>query len=246
MADFDSSQPIRTENRGDVQVVVVDTTTPTQGMSVDVDGKVSAKLSDGSGNEITSQVNGSQQALDVGINVSGVQVDPRDVRPLTAADTVTAEQGTTPWVVSSTDLDIRDLTAAQDNVAISDGTNTLSIFSDGSVGVRILDGSPGVDVSDYNTAAAVAAGSTSNHTYTSTGNFYLTQIEAAGSGKIKIEVIIDGATKFVQFNSVSTPNTTLVLKNPILVTTGKTVVIARTNRDLQAQDLYSTVVGYTE
>lgn len=40
-------------------------------------GTWSLRLQDGSGNAITSQVNGSQRALDVGINVAGVQVDPR-------------------------------------------------------------------------------------------------------------------------------------------------------------------------
>ena len=36
-------------------------------------------------------------------------------------------------VVSATDLDIRDLSAAQDNVAISDGTDTLAVNGDGSI-----------------------------------------------------------------------------------------------------------------
>jgi hypothetical protein len=35
--------------------------------------------------------------------------------------------------VSASDLDIRDLSAAQDNVAISDGTDTLAINADGSI-----------------------------------------------------------------------------------------------------------------
>lgn len=52
------------------------------------------KLQDGSGNAITSQANSLQRALDVGIDVSGVQVDPRSIRALTSADTVTAVQGT--------------------------------------------------------------------------------------------------------------------------------------------------------
>ncbi len=47
-------------------------------------------FTDNNGNYLTSQQNGTQQALDVGINVSGVQVDPRQTRNLTAtADTVT-------------------------------------------------------------------------------------------------------------------------------------------------------------
>ena len=35
--------------------------------------------------------------------------------------------------VSATDLDIRDLSASQDNVAISDGTDTLAVNADGSI-----------------------------------------------------------------------------------------------------------------
>lgn len=59
---------------------------------------VGAYLRDSAGNLITSQVNGSQQALDVGINVAGVQIDPRQIRALTSADVVTVDQGTSPWV----------------------------------------------------------------------------------------------------------------------------------------------------
>lgn len=35
--------------------------------------------------------------------------------------------------ISATDLDIRDLSASQDNVAISDGTDTLAVNADGSI-----------------------------------------------------------------------------------------------------------------
>lgn len=40
--------------------------------------------------------------------------------------TVTANQGTTPWVVSATDLDIRDLIHTQDSVRLGDGINFLT------------------------------------------------------------------------------------------------------------------------
>lgn len=39
-------------------------------------------------------------------------------------------------VVTATDLDIRNLSAAQDNVAISDGVDTLAINADGSINVQ--------------------------------------------------------------------------------------------------------------
>jgi hypothetical protein len=60
------------------------------------------ELQDGSGNAITSQVNNTQRALDVGINVLGVQIDPRQIRTLTSSDVVTANQGAagaSAWLV---------------------------------------------------------------------------------------------------------------------------------------------------
>lgn len=48
-------------------------------------------------------------------------------------------------VVTATDLDIRDLDAGQDNVAISDGTDTLAINNDGSINITDNGGSITVD-----------------------------------------------------------------------------------------------------
>jgi hypothetical protein len=50
-------------------------------------------LHDGAGNAITSQVSGSQRPLDTGINVAGVQVDPRSIRALTSSDVVSVQGG---------------------------------------------------------------------------------------------------------------------------------------------------------
>ena len=72
---------------------------------------VGAYLRDAAGNLITSQANGSQRALDVGINVAGVQIDPRTIRAL----------------VYSTD-----------NVAIKGSTgNQLVINADGSINANV-------------------------------------------------------------------------------------------------------------
>lgn len=91
MSDFNSSLPVRTETAGDVIAKIADATVPSQQLAVDASGKITVKLDDASGTGITSQVNGAQQALDVGINVAGVQIDPRDIRALTATDVVTAD-----------------------------------------------------------------------------------------------------------------------------------------------------------
>lgn len=108
--------------------------------------------------------------------------------------------------VSATDLDIRDLSHTQDSVKIGDGADFLAVNTDGSINVVVTDSTPGTPINDYDTSAAIAGGASDNHTYTSTGNFYLTQIEASASGKMKIEVQVNGTTRFVQFNSSSEPN----------------------------------------
>ena len=53
----------------------------------------SITIGDSAGNHVTTQVNGAQRALDVGINVAGVQVDPRAIRTLTSNDIVTSIDG---------------------------------------------------------------------------------------------------------------------------------------------------------
>lgn len=124
MADFNSSLPVRTQNPGDVASIIVDAVTPSQGMSVDASGRLTIKLDDGAGNPVTSQVNGAQRALDVGINVAGVQIDPRQIRALTAADVVTAN------IKDSAGLSInlgQQLMAASLPVVIASDQTTLNV-----------------------------------------------------------------------------------------------------------------------
>lgn len=59
-------------------------------LNVNVNNAASVKNQDGAGNNLTSQASSAQRALDVGIDVSGVQVDPRSIRALTSTDVVTA------------------------------------------------------------------------------------------------------------------------------------------------------------
>ncbi len=62
-------------------------------------------------------------------------------------------------VVTATDLDIRDLSASQDNVAISDGTDQLEINADGSINVVGSD----LDIRDLvNTQDSIAIGDETN------------------------------------------------------------------------------------
>lgn len=104
MADFDSSLPIRTENAGDVIAKIADATTPSQQLAVDASGNASTLVNNGAG------------AAAVNIQDGG--------------NSITVDGSLT---VTATDLDIRDLDANQDNVAISDGTDTLAVNADGSI-----------------------------------------------------------------------------------------------------------------
>lgn len=378
MSDINSGLPIRSQlpgqaNYDDLIVKIGDGATPSQLLGVDSAGLIGSKLFDGAGSAITSQANGAQQALDVGINVAGVQIDPREVRALTAADvvtveqgtspwtvdgTVTVEQGTDPWIVSASNLpttvdtdygvvgastirtaaqignatgsadwnfgaasaqtlrvaalignaagvadwnygavgaqtlraaaqlgnatgaiayghgaadaqtirtaaQVGNATGAADFDNGATGAQTLRVAANLAVGganvsaanpipVVVSSNNPGDEINNYNTAAAIAGGATSNHDYTVTAlkTLLLTQIEASASGKMKIEVQVESgvatntfATRFVQFNSTATPNMTIQLKSPISVAAGVRVRIIRTNKDNQEQDLYSTISG---
>ncbi len=83
--------------------------------------------------------------------------------------------------VTATDLDIRDLDASQDNVAISDGTDTLAINNDGSINITDNGGSITVDgtvaVTQSTSPWVVQAGAEkaedSAHSTGAVGNFIL-------------------------------------------------------------------------
>lgn len=157
------------------------------------------------------------------------------------ASAVNIQDGGNSITVDASDLDIRNLTHASDSIKVGDGADFLAINTDGSINTKQV---LAAGIADYNTAAAVAAAASSTHTYTSTGDFYLTGVESTGSGKSKVTVTVNSVVKATLFNSTSTPNMSIEFKAPLLVTTGQTVVITRTNRDNQAQDLFSTIMGF--
>lgn len=224
------------------------------GNSITVDGTVelgsttlaaleSTTVQNGSGAAaVNIQDGGNSITVDGSVTVSSTDLDIRNL--VFASDKVDVSGSNVTATVSATDLDIRNLSATQDNIRISDGTDNLEINSDGSINVRINKVNGATSVSDYNTATSIASGASNTHTYTSTGNFYLEQIEAAASGKLKIEIRLNGVTKFVKFNSTANPNISTKIEQPILATTGQTVTVIRTNNDNQTQDVYSTIIGF--
>lgn len=166
------------------------------------------------------------------------------VNNASGASAVNIQDGGNSITVDSTNLDIRNLTTARDIVRIGNGANVVAVNTDGTINVRVSDASPGTAVSDFNTVAAVAGGATSTHTYTASADFFLTQIHASGSGKMRILVQANAVTKIVQFNSTANPNMDISFDQPIPILSGQTITIARLNRENNAQDVYSTIIGY--
>lgn len=165
------------------------------------------------------------------------------------AAAVNIQDGGNSITVDATNLDIRDLTHASDSVKIGDGTDFLAINTDGSINVVPLEDN-GTETVDYNTAAALAGGATSNHDLVFASASKLFQVYASASGKLKIEVQVEtGAatgtfnTVMVAFNSTATPNIDATLSKYALIPAGARVRVIRTNKDNQAQDVYSTIVG---
>ena len=212
-------------------------------------GNWSVRLQDGAGTLITSQASGTQRALDVGINVAGVQIDPRSIRALTSADVVSVNlrDGTCNSITSSAAVATRPV-----DTILRDASGNVFGSATFPLNVSFSSAPSGTAVDAYNTAAAIAAAATSIHSYTVTAGktLILKQIEASASGKMKIEIQIETGvatgvytTVAVQFNATSAPNFSIHFEDPKQVAAGVRVQIIRTNRDNTAQDLYSTIMG---
>lgn len=151
--------------------------------------------------------------------------------------------------VSATDLDIRDLTLAADSVKIS--ANATANAPDNPIFVQVVsDVITSTEIHDYDTSAAVAADTADNHDYTVAGTtFLLKSVIAAFSGGGKVEVqtgpVASLVTRAVAFVTKEGGHVQLNFDPPIEVpvTSTGTVRVIRTNRQGQAQDVYSTIIG---
>ncbi len=151
------------------------------------------------------------------------------------------------WVNIGTvvDLDIRDLDASQDNVAISDGTDTLAINTDGSINVNIVSAAITGEIHNYDVGSAIASDASDNHDYTATGGTFLWRsVIWSGSGSVKAEMQNNAVTFAVGFLTGRQGDTQqLVFDPPVEVANGNVARVIRTNRQGAATDVYSTIIG---
>lgn len=115
----------------------------------------------------------------------------------------------------------------------------------------VITATSGEEIHDYDTSSAVAADTADNHDYTVAGTtFLLKSIIVAGSGNIKFEVQVGPlaslVTKAVGFLTGRAGDSKQIFFEPAIevpVTGTGTVRIVRTNRENQATDVYSTIIG---
>lgn len=254
MSDFNSSLPIRSEADGvdsKVHVKIYDASpTGVNKMTVDADSNAHV------------EIHGNDPAgVDRVVRLSEIgALTPDGVYNLTS-NTKPGNVGIIAHTRSATPGDstqnkrVTSITGAANrealDVAITDEDGNPYTTSN-PLPVTWVD-SEGAEINNYLASVAVAAAATVNHEYTVTVAkvLKLSQVVASGSGKIKVEVSIETAAAsgifnvvFTQFNSTSNTNVVIPVNENISVPAGVKVRVARTNRELTAQDIYTTICGH--
>jgi hypothetical protein len=235
MADYNSSLPVRTENNGDVVSKIADATTPSQQLKVYPNGSIDVNTTN-----LPTTVNTDYGTVGANTIRTAAQIG-------NAAGAADFNSGATGAQTLRTEAN----QGAPNSIAnawptkVTDGTNTLAINADGSITAILSNDVPGTEVCDRQTTTAVAAGASTNHDYTVTAGktFTAEQVVVSGSGKIKVQVLFNGVIKFDAFNSTAQPTVIIPMLRLIKAAAAQVVRITITNKDNQAQDLYSTLMG---
>lgn len=252
MSDYKSGQPIRSEADGldeRVHVKLVDGAAPG---GVDRQAEISEKLvhvrvfgKDVAGTK--TQITLSEEGK---VNSDGVYDGTTNTEPSAngliahARNASKDETHQTKRVsaidngtVTALDVAIRDASGAPFSI-----TNPLPVSIEESAGEEIFE----FDQS----ATPVAKDATDTHSYTVPvgKTLLLSQVLCSASGRAKFEIAVGAAssevTKGVRFTTASNGDSDWTLNTkPLKVVAGDNVLITRTNRDNQAQDLYTTIVG---
>jgi len=209
------------------------------------------RLTDG-----TTAIGVTGNALDINITNATVAVTQSGTWNIATVTTLTGitndvniADGGNSITVDAVQLDIDDLNATDDNVAISDGTDTLAVNTDGSINVNVVSAALSDEFQDYSTATP-AADASSNLDYTvSNTTGLLTSVILSSSGDTKFTLqagpIASLATKAVIFLNGKEGDTKQINFNPALEATGTTPTfrIIAFNRENQSNDVYATFVG---
>lgn len=248
MADYDSSLPMRTEAAGDVDVFISDASTPTQKLKVNADGSIDTNTApgskiiitdgtddmeinaDGSINAVASQT--SHDNLNANANIQVGDADVSNANPVPMSDgggSITIDQAAHDNLNANANLQVGDVDVSESNP----------------VPVVVASDQAGDEIVDYQTSVSVASAAVVNHDYTvSAGKTFLGEKAfISGSGKLKVEILVNALPVFVGFNSTSNPNIEIPMEKIVKANATEVIRISLTNRDKQPQDLYSTLLG---
>lgn len=194
--------------------------------SPDICDRSSRLLGIVSGNLSQLQQRSGTFDLLVQLRNAGIEIDPRQIRQLTCNDEI-----------DICDRATRQLGITGRNWNLNSSTDSVTIVN-----------TPSSPVMDFNQALNVARMATNTHTFTATGNFRLSSIEASASGSMRVE-IKSGSTgsetvKMVAFTSPSKPTIQINFDEELQLSSGQRIQIVRTNRENQKMDVYSTVLGF--
>lgn len=257
MSDFASSLPIRSESDGDDAKVVVKLVDGQVGgsnqMRIDADNNAHVEMHgnkpDGT-TDVVQQLSEEGRPNGRGDYDASTNTKPASTAQILHARTASpaeANQTFRPTGVASSD----GSNAKAADVAIRDEAGN-AFTTTNPLPVTFVD-SEGSEVNDYATASALAPAAVSTHDYTVTAgkSLKLSQILASGSGRLKAEIAVETGvatgiftSKFVGFNSTANPNLQFPVNENITVAAGVKVRVSLTNRDLSAQDVYSTICGH--
>jgi hypothetical protein len=210
-----------------------DSTIPTRGLAVDN----TTEVANAAGTTINpAQEDGHLATIDTSTAASKIDLDEIKL------DTDNLDVALSTRLADAT-FTSRINTEGQKTMAAS---TPVVIASDQSAIPVTIAGSGVVELPQYNTAAAVAAGASNTHSYTPGSTVLLDGFDGAASGQAKWEFQYgttgSETTKVVCFTPKS-ERVSFRFPNPISITSAMTVKLIRTNEEpVKAQDLYSTIM----
>ena len=230
-------------------MVLVDATTDTQRLAIDASGNANAILAANSGTDI-GDVDVTSVIPGVGATNLGKAVDTAGGATDTGVAALFIRDDALTTLTPVDGDYVRGRTTSTGAVWVSDVTLSANSQSTPLYVQVVTTGVSATEIHDYDTAAAVAGDATSNHDYTVAGTtFLLKSIIMSSSGGSKVEVQTGPVASLVSMavGFVTKEGGTLQLDfdpaKEVPVTSTGTVRLIRTNRQGQAQDLYSTIIG---
>lgn len=259
MSDYNSSLPVRTQNDGDVVVKLSDATLPSQQLAISAAGEASVQVTQPlpAGSNLIGKATISQGGNDASVSASNaLKVDGSAVtQPISAAALPLPSGAATSALQTAGNASLASIDSKLASPMPVTGPLTDAELRATPVPVSgsFTPVTQDANVLSFKDASAIAVGATDNHDYTVTAGMtlHLKSVQGSASGKSSMIIQLESAPAsnvfnsiYVFFNSTASPNVQVEFENAIAVPAGARVRVIMSNRDIAAQDLYSTILGY--